>query len=135
MPGRLPHVPVQVGTIEALDDSNSAPHPEEVFDLCTYPWRGRRSKRQDRCAEALSRLPDPEIGGAEVVTPLADTVGFIHHQEWNNEIPDRFAKRSNLETFRGYEEKLGPSFPGPCEDPGPLRGGQGRCEKVSSEAS
>jgi hypothetical protein len=134
MPGRLPDLPVQVGAVEALDDPDRAPHPEEAFDFFAYSWRSRCRERQDRCAEAPPRLPDPEIRRAEVVTPLADAVGLVHHQERNHEIPDRIAKRGNLETFGGHEKKLGPAFPGPGEDPPPLRGGKGRSEEIGLEA-
>ena len=49
-----------------------------VFD----PGRGRGREGQDRgVAQIGDGLGKAEVGGAEIVPPLGDAVGLVHHEE------------------------------------------------------
>ena len=83
--GERPHVPrreVDVRPVEVADHDLGIAQAEPPHDLLPHRRRGRRGQGQaDRGPDRLSLGAEPHVVGTEVVAPLADQVGLVHHEQ------------------------------------------------------
>jgi hypothetical protein len=66
--------------------------------------------------EFRRRLPQPEISGPEVMPPLADTVSFVHHQDFRRAAAQKIFEKIHAEPFRGHIKELQISIFSPFKD-------------------
>ena len=91
----------QVGTIEAGRDADGLAQAQSPLDVGRDLRRRGRGRRHDRLrAEPAGRVGEAEVVGPEVVPPLGDAVGLVHHEQ-----PDRHLAQGLEEPGRG--EALG----------------------------
>jgi hypothetical protein len=76
------HRQVDVRPVEVADHDLGIAQAEPLHDVLPDRRRGRRGQGQpDRRADRLGLRAEQHVVGAEVVTPLADQVRFVHHEK------------------------------------------------------
>ena len=74
----------QVRPVEPADDRLDRIYAELVQDVFAHRrGRGGREREHGRMAELSDHAAEREVGGAEVVAPLADAVRLVHDEERN----------------------------------------------------
>ena len=90
-----------VWTVEAADLNVGVVQPEQTNDIqaCSVIRRGgKRHKRQ--LGEALTQLAEGGVFRAEIVSPLGDTVRFIHRQQHRVPVREMVEEVIQHQTFR-----------------------------------
>ena len=79
-----PYFVVEVGTVEAGLENGGIHHVEVLLDILLHFRRSCRCERDNRClADTLNHRPDLAVLGAEIVSPLRDTMRLINGVEGN----------------------------------------------------
>ena len=97
-----------IGAVEAAHDHVWLAHAQSGGDLVSHRRRGGGRQRQHRrMPQRVDHAAQPQVVGAEVVTPLTHTVRLVHHEERR---PRCLQSRQHLlvaELLRREEDKLG----------------------------
>ena len=118
--------PGKVGPVEAPHDPDRVLETERGLDLRTDPGRGRGGQGQNRHRNLGSDLPDAEVGGPEVVAPLADAVGFVHCDQRHGEPGESRSELRDMETLGRNQQELDTTGLRLLQDPRPARPPGGR---------
>ena len=68
--------------------------------------------------QAVHKVPDAQVAGAEVLTPLADAVGFVHRHHADLPLLHEPLEPRHLQPFRCHIDDLVPAFPGAVQHQG-----------------
>jgi hypothetical protein len=104
---RASHLEAQIGPRESCDDDARVAHSELSDDVVANFSRGRRGKRENRrSAQPLHDGSKRQIVGAEIVTPLADAVRLIDHEQAHGSREQAVEKVAVLEALWSEIENL-----------------------------
>ena len=80
---RLLYAEIQVGPVKSRHMHIRIPQPQIPFDILPDPGRrGRGKGRQDRTSlQHPDEHGNPPVAGTEILSPLGNTMGFIHSNE------------------------------------------------------
>ena len=91
----------QVGTVEAGDVHLRAAQLQHVNDVVAHVRRrGRRQRHGRRRTQLLAHLGQAHVLRTKIVSPEAEAVGFVHHQQAGPKLRQQPLKRGRGETFR-----------------------------------
>ena len=104
---------------------------EVAADVIPHPGRGGgRERAHHRAAgQAVHEHLDPQIAGAEVLSPLADAVGLIHRDHADKFFLCEPLEARHLQPLRGDIDDLIPALPGAVEHQGFLVVGEAVVEE------
>ena len=103
------HHQLDVGSVEPLDDLQRVREAQPLDDLGAHRCRRRRGQGHDRgVPQPLDRVTDPQVVGAEVVSPGGDAVRLVHHQQRRGDLRELLEDLLLGELLGGEEQVLRP---------------------------
>ena len=96
----------EVFPLETADFQVLFPEGKPLHDVFRHDrGRGRRES-DDRRVDPAADLPDFQVVRPEIIAPLRDTVGFVHHDEGNVHPSEPSLEEAGGEPFGGEVEEL-----------------------------
>ena len=106
----------EVGAVEAGAHKQRVVQAEAALDLAGHLRRGGRRAGQDRRpAEPLDRLRQPQVVGAEVVSPFRDAVRLVDGHQVDLAAAHGVEERGRAEALRRAVGDPRPAITHPCE--------------------
>ena len=93
----------KIGPVIPGDDPEWILQSQNTFHIIpNFLCGGCRKRRNNRSDfQQLEKIRNSQITGSEILTPLGDTVGFIHGYHGNFQIADRRQEAFRQKPFRG----------------------------------
>ncbi len=121
---------VEVGSVEAGDQGEGVRQAKARDDVAAHGLgRGGGEGADDRPGPLVGQLVHKggyaQVGGAEVLTPLGDAMGFVHGHEADGDFPGQLGQAGVVEPLGGHVKELVGAGPGLGKDGPLLLGGLG----------
>ncbi len=101
------HVVVQIGAVEARDHGARPVERQLPDDVLANFGRGRGGERDGgRRPEPLAHGGEAEVAGAEIVSPLAHAVRFIHREKRHADGAQAIGEAPEVEALRRHVKEL-----------------------------
>ena len=103
---RLPHYIAQVGALEAGPQEILFLEAQAVHDVVAHYGRCRGGEGDDRGVYTVSEFANLQVVGTEVVAPLGDAVGFVHHNVGDFEHAQIGLEQVCVQAFRAQQGQV-----------------------------
>ena len=118
---------IQIAPVEAGDQDLGIPQFQALEDVIPDLLRGRGGKGSHHrsCRQEFQEIQDPGVAGPEILSPLGNTVSFVHCHHGNGSLFGEIPEQFRLQPFRGHVDQLVGTGPGLVQGGVEFPSGQG----------
>ena len=134
-PGLGPDCVVEIGAVEAGDESLSPVEAKLGDNILADPFRGRGGEGNHRhVGKVLTQALEVAVVGAEVVSPFGDAMGLVNCYQADVEVLQEGPEPRQGQPLRGQVEDFEPAIYGLDLHPGNLVVGKGTVDELRRDA-